>query len=130
MTVDPLNVSSSLYSPLAGHLLAAGMVLLAIGATITQLIHRVHRRSLHLRHQPGTIASAVSIGGQTGFGELLSNHQTSKEMDQVLRGKKFRIDPDTMKIIMEGGDGYGELANTPTRKSVFAALQQSRRGTD
>jgi len=115
-------------SPLATHLLAAGMVLLAIGATVTQLIHRVHRRSLRLRHEPGTIASAVSIGGQTGFGELLSNHQSSKEMYQVLQGKKFKIDPETMKIIMEDEDGNGQWASSPTRKSVFAALQQSMTG--
>lgn len=100
------------------------MFLLAICAGIVHLFHRAERRRLCLRHEPGTIASAVSIGAQTGMGELLAGRQGQEEIKEVLSNKKFRIDPRTMKIIMEGEDGY-EFAASPMdrRRSVFAALQ-------
>jgi hypothetical protein len=115
-------------SDTAVHLLTTAMLLLAINATLIQLFHRYDRRNLHLRHEPGTIASAVSIGAQTGMGELLAGagRQRAQDFDHILRGKRFRIDPRTMKIIMEGEDGY-EIAASPSnmdrRKSIFAALQ-------
>lgn len=104
------------------------MLLLAVFATLIQLFHRHDRRQLRLKHEPGTIASAVSIGAQTGMGELLAGRQQAEEIDNILRGKRFRIDPRTMKIVMEGEDGY-EVAQSPMerRKSIFAALQGSRR---
>ncbi|KIK67947.1 hypothetical protein GYMLUDRAFT_190832 [Collybiopsis luxurians FD-317 M1] len=115
-------------SDVSVHLLAVAMILLAFFGTIAQLFHRFDRRNLRLRHEPGTIASAVSIGGQTGMGELLAGRQDQKDIDEVLSNRKFRIDPRTMKIIMEGEDGY-EFAASPQdrRKSVFAALQTANR---
>ncbi|KAJ3863770.1 hypothetical protein EV359DRAFT_42489 [Lentinula novae-zelandiae] len=111
-------------SDVAVHLLAVAMIIVAFFGTIAQLFHRFDRRHLRLRHQPGTIASAVSIGGQTGMGALLAGRQDQKDIDEVLSNRKFRIDPRTMKIIMEGEEGY-EFASSPRnrRKSVFAALQ-------
>ncbi|KAJ4001822.1 hypothetical protein F5050DRAFT_1560083 [Lentinula boryana] len=111
-------------SDVAVHLLAVAMIIVAFFGTIAQLFHRYDRRQLRLRHQPGTIASAVSIGGQTGMGALLAGRQDQKDIDEVLSNRKFRIDPRTMKIIMEGEEGY-EFASSPKdrRKSVFAALQ-------
>lgn len=97
------------------------MLLLAFFATLIQLLHRYDSRQLSLRHMPGTIASAVSIGAQTGMGELLAGRQKAEEFERVLRNKKFKIDPQTMKIIMEGEEGY-ESAASP-RKSIFAVLQ-------
>ncbi|KAF5380067.1 hypothetical protein D9615_006118 [Tricholomella constricta] len=115
-------------SSTAVHLLAAGMFLLAFFGTIVHLFHRTDRRRLRLRHEPGTIASAVSIGAQTGMGNLLAGRQHQKDITEALRNRKFRIDPGTMKIIMEGEDGY-EFATSPTdgRKSIFAALQGQNR---
>jgi len=111
-------------SPVAVHLLAIGLIILAIFGTIAQLFHRFDRRQLRLRHAPGTIASAVSIGGTAAMGQLLAGRQEQKDIDQVLSNKKFRIDPRSMKIIMEGEEGY-DYASSPRdrRKSVFAALQ-------
>lgn len=111
-------------SGVAVHLLAIGLIILAIFGTIAQLFHRFDRRQLRLRHEPGTIASAVSFGGASAMGQLLSGRQDQKDIDHVLSNKKFRIDPQTMKIIMEGEDGY-DYASSPhdRRKSVFAALQ-------
>ncbi|KAG6879843.1 hypothetical protein C0992_010801 [Termitomyces sp. T32_za158] len=111
-------------SSTAVHLLATAMFLLAICAVIVHLFHRTERQRLRLRHEPGTIASAVSIGAQTGMGELLAGRQGQEEIKEVLSNKKFRIDPQTMKIVMEGEEGY-EFAASPMyrRRSVFAALQ-------
>ncbi|KAG5637195.1 hypothetical protein H0H81_005408 [Sphagnurus paluster] len=115
-------------SSTAVHLLAAAMFLLAFFGTIVHLFHRADRRRLRLHHLPGTIASAVSIGAQTGMGELLAGRQHQKDITEALQNKKFRIDPQTMKIIMEGEEGY-ESATSPTdgRKSIFAALQGQNR---
>ncbi|KAF7761476.1 hypothetical protein Agabi119p4_9468 [Agaricus bisporus var. burnettii] len=116
-----------LLSDTAVHLLAVAMLLLALIGTLIQLLHRYDRRQLRLKHEPGTIASAVSIGAQTGMGELLAGRQREEDMTHILRGKRFRIDPKSMKIIMEGEDGY-EIAASPAlrRKSIFAALQATR----
>ncbi len=112
-------------SDIAVHILAAFMLLLAILSTFIQIWHRFSRRNLRLRHEPGTIASAVAIGGQTSAGALLSGQRSEKDLSNVLRGKKFRIEPLTMKIIMEGEDGY-EDASSPglRRRSVFYGFQQ------
>ncbi|KXN84108.1 hypothetical protein AN958_00433 [Leucoagaricus sp. SymC.cos] len=113
-------------SDVAVHLLTTAMLLLAFFATLVQLFHRYDRRQLRLKHVPGTIASAVSIGAQTGMGELLASRQRAEEIDHILRDKRFRIDPRTMKIIMEGEEGY-EIAASPMdrRRSIFAALQNT-----
>lgn len=112
-------------SDVAVHILATFMLLLAVLSTFIQIWHRFSRRNLRLRHEPGTIASAVAIGGQTVAGELLSGQRSEKDLSNVLRGKKFRIEPLTMKIIMEGEDGY-EDASSPgmRRRSVFYGFQQ------
>ncbi|KAG6809944.1 hypothetical protein H0H92_013993 [Tricholoma furcatifolium] len=111
-------------SSIAVHLLATAMLLLALCACIVHMLHRIDRRRLRLRHEPGTIASAVSIGAQTGMGDLLAGRQDERAIHEALSNRKFRIDPRTMKIIMEGEEGY-EFAASPMekRKSVFAALQ-------
>ncbi|KDQ22240.1 hypothetical protein PLEOSDRAFT_1086950 [Pleurotus ostreatus PC15] len=112
-------------SDVSVHVLATFMLLLAFLSTFIQIWHRFSRRNLRLRHEPGTIASAVAIGGQTSAGELLSGQRSEKDLSNVLRGKKFRIEPLTMKIIMEGEDGY-EDASSPglRRRSVFHGFQQ------
>ncbi|TFK41505.1 hypothetical protein BDQ12DRAFT_387580 [Crucibulum laeve] len=115
-------------SDTAVHLLAVAMLLLAFFGTIVHIFHRFDRRHLHLQHEPGTIASAVSIGAQTGVGNVLAGRRGMRDINQALQDKKFRIDPQTMKIVMEGEDGY-ETAASPIerRRSVFAALQKSNR---
>ncbi|KAF9460650.1 hypothetical protein BDZ94DRAFT_1311303 [Collybia nuda] len=114
-------------SDIAVHLLSASMLLLALFGTVVHLFHRSDRRDLRLRHKLGTIASAVSIGARTGMGDLLAGVHDSKDISQALKGKKFRINPNTMKIIMESEEGY-EYAVSPgnRRGSIFAALQSQR----
>ncbi|KDQ58771.1 hypothetical protein JAAARDRAFT_34626 [Jaapia argillacea MUCL 33604] len=118
MSVGMWTVRTRLWlSDIAVHLLATAMALLAFFATVVQLLHRHERQYLRLAHQPGTIASAVVMGAETGVGSLLSGRQRTEDIVQALRDKKFRIDPMTMKIVMAGEVGY-ELAATPSR-SVF-----------
>jgi len=105
------------------------MLLLAFFGTIVHLFHRSDRRRLRLGLAPGTIASAVAVGAQTGMGDLLAGRQDTKYVSEALHNKKFRIDPQTMKIIMEGEEGYEYAASpvrTSKRKSIFAALQGQR----
>ncbi|KAF5349143.1 hypothetical protein D9756_009317 [Leucocoprinus leucothites] len=132
---EPLAVEVSYFQKrvwlgeVAVHLLAAIMLLLALFATLIQLFHRRDRRHLRLKHEPGTIASAVSIGAQTEMGDLLAGRQRAEEMDNILRGKRFRIEPRTMKIIMEDEEGYDISANPmDRRRSIIAALRNERLG--
>ncbi|KAK0211432.1 hypothetical protein IW262DRAFT_1467913 [Armillaria fumosa] len=130
ITIQMKTVQKRIWlSDVAVHLLAVAMFLLAFFGTIIQLFHRYDRRKLRLLHEPGTIASAVSIGAQTGMGDLLAGRQDPKEISAALQDKKFRIDPKTMKIVMEGEDGY-EFAASPgimdRRRSIFGAVQNQR----
>ena len=116
-------------SNVAAHLLTTALLILAFFATIVHLLHRADRRDLKLKHEPGTIASAVSIGAQTGVGHVLSGRHSENDIKEALQNKKFRIDPVTMKIIMEGEYGY-ESATIPTspmlrRRSILDILSGS-----
>lgn len=117
-------------SDVAAHLLAVAMLILALFGTLVHLFHREDRRNLRLKHEPGTIASAVSIGASTGVGNVLANRHGEEEMKEALRDLKFRIDTDTMKIVMEGEPGYEMAKNITTpmtrRRSIFEVLQRSR----
>jgi hypothetical protein len=74
------------------------MLVLAFIGTIVQLLHRADRRDLPLGLPPGTIASAVSVGGQTGVGAVLSGRQKEEDVQQALGNRRFRMDPRTMKV--------------------------------
>ncbi|CAK5276022.1 unnamed protein product [Mycena citricolor] len=111
----------------AVHVLTVLLILLAIAAAFIHIVHRWERQDLNLLHQPGTIASAVSIGADTGMGQLLAQHRHAEDIQQVLRDKRFRIDPFSNKIVMDGEEGY-EVVGSPVdrRLSVFAAMQGRR----
>jgi len=102
------------------------MLLLAFCATIVHFFHQEDRRHLHFRHEPGTIASAVSIGARTGVGEVLAGRHAEKDIKDALKNKRFRIDPITMKIIMEGEYGYESATSPKSRRSVFEIMQGQR----
>ncbi|KAJ7276167.1 hypothetical protein B0H12DRAFT_1083885 [Mycena haematopus] len=114
-------------SDLAVHLLAALLMILAISAAAIHVFHRYERQDLNLLHQPGTIASAVSIGATTEMGQLLAQQRDTDGIHQVLQDKRFRIDPYSMKIMMQGEEGY-EVVGSPMdrRRSVFGAMQGKR----
>ncbi|KZT22786.1 hypothetical protein NEOLEDRAFT_1137597 [Neolentinus lepideus HHB14362 ss-1] len=108
-------------SAVAVHLLTTALIILAFFGTIVQLLHRGDREHLRLAHEPGTIASAVVVGAQTNMGDLLAGRQRKEDIIQALRDKRFRINTRTMKIVMEGEEGYDEAASPDHRKSVFAS---------
>lgn len=114
-------------SDLAVHLLAALLIILAVCAAVIHVFHRYERQDLNLLHQPGTIASAVSIGATTEMGQLLAKQRDTDGIHQALQDKRFRIDPYNMKILMEGEEGY-EVVGSPMdrRRSVFGAMQGKR----
>ena len=89
------------------------------------LVHRQKRRGLRPLHQPGTLASAAALTAQTPVAELLDGRQRPKEMDEALQNRRFRFDPDRMKIVTEGEPGY-EDAVCPVgwRKSFLTAFQR------
>ena len=106
------------FSPVATHLLAVAMFVLAIFGTILHLWHRQERQVLTLATAPGTIASAVAIGGQTGVGNVLAGRRRPEDLQEALRDKRFRIDTKTNKIVMEGEAGY-EDATSPVERLAF-----------
>ncbi|KAJ7368063.1 hypothetical protein DFH08DRAFT_761565 [Mycena albidolilacea] len=130
---EPITMQVKTFQPrlwmsdLAVHLLAALLVVLAVCAAVIHVFHRYERQDLNLMHQPGTIASAVSIGATTEMGQLLAQQRDTDGIHQALQDKRFRIDPYNMKILMEGEEGY-EVVGSPMdrRRSVFGAMQGKR----
>ncbi|KAF9254629.1 hypothetical protein L218DRAFT_885862, partial [Marasmius fiardii PR-910] len=117
VNVQPKTTVKRLFlSAFSTHFLTALLLLIAVISIFIHLTHTYSRRNLHLRHLPGTIASAVSIGGGTSTSALLSEYTSSKQDDlkSALRERRFRIDPRTMKIVMEGEEGY-DYASSPNR---------------
>ncbi|KAI0342287.1 hypothetical protein BDW22DRAFT_179555 [Trametopsis cervina] len=118
--VDIQTIHKRLFlSDVAVHLLASAMFILAVFGTILHLWHRRERSILRLAHAPGTIASAVSLGGKTGLGEVLAGRHRESDMLQALENKRFRIDPRTMRIIMDGEDGYENAASPDAYRAAF-----------
>jgi len=109
-------------SAVAVHIEAVALLLVAFIGAYIQLLHRYKRRDLVLRHEPGTIASAVSIGAHTDLANLLDGRQEEDDWIRTLRNRKFRIDPQTMKIIMQGEAGYEQAASPNPRQSFFGGL--------
>jgi hypothetical protein len=110
------------------------MLLLALSGTVIHFVHGFERQDLNLAHEPGTIASAVSIGARTFAGDLLAGQQRPEDIYSALRGRKFRINTETMKIVMEGEEGYDDAASPGfgergegRRFSVFSVLQAQGR---
>jgi hypothetical protein len=110
------------YSAVAVHIEVVALLAVALIGGYIQLLHRHNRRELHLLHEPGTIASAVSIGAQTDLANLLHGRQQQDDFVRTLQNKKFRIDPRTMKIIMQGETGYENAASPNPRQSMFGGL--------
>jgi hypothetical protein len=58
------------------------------------------RRKLRIAYEPGTIASAVHIGGETDLSKLLNG--PPGDLEEILRGRTFGYDSKRMKIFMDG----------------------------
>lgn len=95
-----------LFSDIAVHIEVAALLIVAVAGAFVHILHRHSRQQLHFRHEPGTIASAVSIGADTNLAHLLNGRQDQSDLVRALSNKKFRINPRTMKIVMQGEQGY------------------------
>jgi hypothetical protein len=116
---------NDLSSDVAVHLIAAALLILAFFGSIVQILHRGDRSDLRLGHAPGTIASAVALGGQTDVGAVLAGRQAADDIQQALADKRFRMDPRTHKIVMEGENGYEDAKSPdPRRGSMLVMLQR------
>ena len=121
------------YSHPSVHLLAIGFLVLAFFGTLVHLVHRADRRFLRLTHLPGTIASAVSLGAQTGVGDVLAGRHAEEDLRSALADKRFRMNPDTMRIIMDTEEEYevpdadGGSQQGPVRRMSVIGMLQGRR---
>jgi hypothetical protein len=95
-------------SAVAVHLLATAIFVLAFFTTIVHILHRYDRCDLRLLHAPGTLASAAAFTAQTNIASLLDGLQLPEEMSNALQNRRFRIDPVSMKVVMEGESGFAE----------------------
>ncbi|KAI0797247.1 hypothetical protein BC629DRAFT_1592295 [Irpex lacteus] len=121
--IDTQTIHKRLFlSNVAVHLLASAMFVLAVFGTILQIWHRRESSILRLTHAPGTIASAVSLGGKTGLGEVLAGRLRQEDMLEALRNRRFRIDTRTMKIVMEGEDGYEDAVTPDAYRTAFGGI--------
>jgi hypothetical protein len=120
-------LTSGFSSDIAVHIQVVALLVVAFFGAYIQLLHRHNRRNLNLLHEPGTIASALSIGAQTNLAHLLDGRQQQDDLIKVLHNKKFRIDPRTNKIIMQGEPGYDQAASPDPRQSNFLGLYGTRR---
>lgn len=77
------------------------------------IYHRPSRKILRLRYRPGTIAAAVSMVGESALGSVLASVQKEEDFSTTLQDKRFRLNPITMKIMMEGEHGYDEVPTPP-----------------
>jgi hypothetical protein len=111
---------------IAVHIEAVALLVVALVGAFVQIVHYYSRRDLRLRHEPGTIASAVSIGAETNLAQLLNGQQGEHDFIRALRDKKFRIDPRTMKIVMQGERGYEQAVSPNPRQSIFGSKRFSR----
>ena len=109
----------SLLSAAPVHIEVIALLVVAVVGAYIQVLHRYSRKDLRLLHVPGTIASAVSISAETNLAHLLVGRQQENEFLMALQNRKFRIDPQTMKIVMEGEEGYEQATSPSARQSVF-----------
>ncbi|KAA1473042.1 hypothetical protein DENSPDRAFT_218676 [Dentipellis sp. KUC8613] len=106
----------------AAHLLVVALLMLAFFGTLIQILHRHDRRDLRLLQPPGTLASAAAITASSNISSLLDGQLRPEDMGRALKDRRFRIDPETMKVVMDmdGGEGYAGARSPGWRRSAFA----------
>lgn len=95
------------------------MFVLAVLGTILHLWHRQERQVLLLGSAPGTIASAVALGAQTGVAGVLAGRTRAADIARALQDKRFRIDGRTGRIVMVGEPGYESAVSPPAERLAF-----------
>jgi hypothetical protein len=95
----------------AVHLISVILIVVAVAGIFVQIFHRRSRQQLSLPHIPGTIASAISFSAGSNLVKLLNNEKGVNALSDA----RFRIDPRTMQILLEGDEGYEEAVGANPR---------------
>ncbi|EJD54729.1 hypothetical protein AURDEDRAFT_110239 [Auricularia subglabra TFB-10046 SS5] len=94
----------------ATHILAVGLFVLAITASLVHIAHARLRAPVTLAHDPGTLATALA---------LASGHEHMPDARSVLKKRRFRIDPQTGLLVEEGQQGFEDAISPDPRQSRF-----------
>jgi hypothetical protein len=108
------------------HIIAGALFIVSIGGVFVHIFHHASRQDLRLAAEPGTIASAVAFGAQTTMASLLNGRQDEMDLRQALKDRKFRIDPTTNKIIMEGEEGEINFTRIFVPFLIYVTLQDTK----
>jgi hypothetical protein len=119
---------NSHFSDVSVHGLSVGMLLLAFFITILQLVHRRDRRGLQLLYRPGTLASVAALTVRTPMAELLDGRRRPEEINRALKNRRFRMDPQRMKIVTEDEPGYDDAVG-PTSASQRESIFDNKEGS-
>ncbi|KZV98940.1 hypothetical protein EXIGLDRAFT_763170 [Exidia glandulosa HHB12029] len=97
--------------PLSCHSLAAILVLTALMILYAQWSHHQTRSRIYLACPPGTIASAITLTSNSRWTALIGPADDAASVTKKLRGMRFRLDPITHHIIVEG-EALGQPRNS------------------
>jgi hypothetical protein len=112
-----------IYSPVAVHILAVVLIIAGIVGMALHYLHFQLRKGVKLYAQPGTIASAASITGDSGLAALVKPGFTEEQLRDALRGRKFMVD-HTGRVALQHDNGFGPERPLEKRKSVYGALMR------
>jgi hypothetical protein len=91
-----------------------------VGAAI-HVLHYHMRDVIILPRSPGTLASAAALTARSNVGDVLDGNLDEQEIVRILKGKRFKIDRMTGRIVMEGDEGFSTgtplLTLSPKRES-------------
>ncbi|KAK0470651.1 hypothetical protein IW261DRAFT_1573086 [Armillaria novae-zelandiae] len=122
---------------LPGHALALLLFVIGFIGTFLHIINLRQRRHLFIASPPGSIGGIVSMTSHSGFGQLLVPYDSEKNIEQKLKGLRFRLDKRTGAIVAEdddAGDFEGEgdgvallgMAKEHARNSSLSVLSSTQ----
>lgn len=97
-------------SGVATHILAVGLLVLALTSAFVHVAHARLRAPVTLAHRPGTLATALA---------LASGHEHMPDARVVLSKRRFRIDPTTGRIVEQGQKGFEDAISPDPRQTGF-----------
>ena len=115
-----------IYSPVAVHVLAVVLMIAGVVGMVLHYLHYQLRKGVKLYAQPGTIASAASITGDSGLTALVKPGFTEEQLRDALRGRKFMVD-QTGRVVLQDSNGFGDDKPLEKRRSVYGALMRAAR---
>ncbi|KAK0218793.1 hypothetical protein IW262DRAFT_1274072 [Armillaria fumosa] len=122
---------------LPGHALALLLFVIGFIGTFLHIINQRQRRHLFIASPPGSIGGIVSMTSHSGFGQLLVPYDSEKNIEEKLKGLRFRLDKRTGAIVAEdddSGDFEGEgdgvallgMAKGHARNSSLSVLSSAQ----